>query len=546
MEKSRILTIILILGCALQSFGNVHRYMIFFQDKAGSSYSIDRPEEFLSDRALERRNNQHIPVAINDLPVSPQYVDQLRSSYQVDVFFATKWMNGVLAELDESLLEEIEALDFVKEVEFVAPGSKLSGDTSNGGRTASMFSRSGEESDSYESSEQNEFIGVDFMHHKGYKGEGKLIAVFDSGFDEVDASSYFAHLFENDQVVAGKDFIRGSSNVYQYDSHGTKVLSCISAYKEGVYSGTAPGSDVVLCVTEDVSSEYRIEEYNWLFAAEFADSIGVDIINSSVGYSYFDDDRMDYVYEDLDGNSTVITNSADLAASKGILVVSSNGNEGNSFWTYMNAPADADSVFAIGAATFDKKKASFSSFGPTSDGRVKPDVSALGFLATVVVGDQISYSNGTSFSSPMVAGLAAGLWQAFPNLSNMEVIEYLKMTAHQSDSPDTLLGYGIPDFVAAFNKIRINEGEIVSKYVAFPNPVDNRRIVSFYVDSLSENINSQISFYDLKGSFIYSEEFFTKHLADPVQIDVSTLLPGSYILTVTNERIKKKIKLVVL
>lgn len=545
MEKSRFLAIALMIILTFPALGNVNRYVVFFTDKTGNTYSIDRPEEFLSSRALQRRDNQNIDISTNDLPVSDVYLDALNELAEVDVYFTTKWMNAVLVETEEANVDELVALPFIQKVTYVAPGSRLI-NTSGGGRLMKVKKNLGKLIEDSESNEQNIFIGVDVMHEKGFRGEGMLIAVFDSGFDFVDQSSYFTHVFADNKLVGTKDFIRGSSNVFQYDTHGAKVLSCISAYNEGEYSGTAPESDLVLCVTEDVMSEYAIEEYNWLFAAEYADSIGVDIINTSVGYSYFDDESMNYTYDDLDGETTVITRAADLAASKGILVVSSNGNEGNSNWQYLNAPSDADSILAVGAVDFNSERSGFSSFGPTNDGRIKPDVSALGSWARVVYKNEISYANGTSFSAPMVAGLAAGFWQAYPELTNMEVIQYLKMTASHADTPDTTIGYGIPDFFRAYNRVKNNESDIENKFVVFPNPVTHKRIIYFYLDSLTEKGTACLSFVDLKGTYIRSKELKVKDIRDAIEVDVSFLKPGSYILTFVQGSERRKSKLVVL
>jgi len=519
--------------------------MVFFVDKAGSQYSIASPEDFLSTRALERRVNQNIIVKFNDLPVSENYLKELKAIDGVGVYFSTKWMNGVLVQSNEKAIEEIADLDFVRGIEYVAPGFKLSNSLKNGkiaktGRVSSTTSDAESESDA-----QNAFIGVDKMHEMEYRGEGMMVAIFDSGFKFIDQSSFYRHLFDGNLIVGSKDFIGNSDNVYQYDAHGSKVASCISAFKADIFSGTAPQSNLVLCVTEDVSGEYRIEEYNWLFAAEYADSIGVDIINSSVGYSYFENEMMDYSYEDLDGKTTVISRAATLAASKGLLVVNSVGNEGNSSWTYLNAPADADSVLSVGSVTYDKIKSNFSSYGPTIDGRIKPEISALGSWARVVYDEDVTYANGTSFSTPMVAGLAAGFWQAFPQLTNMEVIEYLKMTASQATRPDTLIGYGIPNFVNAFNQARINEGEIENKFIVFPNPVTNERTIYIYTEQPNDNTEANLSFFDLKGSQISSKIVALNGRNEMLEVDVTFLNPGTYILNYLSGSEKQKIKLIV-
>lgn len=544
MVKNKLVIALIFFLFTFPSFGKVNRYVVLFKDKNNSTFSIDKPEAFLSTKAIERRTRQNISIVPNDLPVSESYLNDLRNLDQISVIFPSKWVNGVLVEMDESRVDELKSIYFVNDIIYVAPGSRIN-TNANGGRMAKVKEVTNDPFDGNQTKAQNEFIGVDVMHKLGYHGEGMLIAVFDSGFDFVDQSSYFSHLFKENSIRGTKDFVRGSSNVFQYDSHGSKVLSCISAFSEGEYTGTAPLSDLILCVTEDISSEYRIEEYNWLFAAEYADSSGVDIINSSVGYSYFDDESMNYTYADMNGNTTVITKAADMAASKGILVVSSVGNEGNNTWKYLNAPSDGDSVMSVGAVTYDMDRSNFSSFGPTSDGRIKPDITSLGSWVKIVYKNDISFANGTSFSSPMVAGLAAGLWQAYPQLTNMEVMQYLKITASQSDAPDTAMGYGIPNFIRAFNKIKVVEGDIVNKFVVFPNPVTNRRIINFYIDPTTEPNTAELYFYDLKGSFLQKKVFQIKNSLDPVEIDVSFLNPGSYILNYVIDGETKKSKIVV-
>ncbi len=547
MGKNRFYILLIAWTLAVPSFGQTNRYMVFFKDKNGSGYSIDRPEEFLSERSLLRRERQHILITTRDIPVSDTYVTTLDLMDSVTVYFTTKWMNGVLVETDQSKIAVITALPFVRNVEYVAPGSKLGGSrVIRKLKIEADFMANGNNNSKEESDPQNALIGVDSMHKAGFLGQGMLIAIFDSGFEKVDQSSFYSHLYSNNKITATRDFIRATGNVYRYDNHGSRVLSCISAIKEGVFSGTAPQADVVLCVTEDVSTEYRVEEYNWLFAAEFADSIGVDVINSSVGYSYFDDETMDYTYDDLNGQTTVITKAAKMAAATGMLVVVSQGNEGNNFWKYMNAPADADSILAVGAVTYDLTRSSFSSYGPTSDGRIKPDVSALGTQVRVAYGEDIFFSNGTSFSSPMVAGLAAGFWQAWPDLTNIEVIEYLKMTASQADAPDTLIGYGVPDFVRAYNKAKINEGDLKGEFIVFPNPVTQKRVIYLYSDSLDSPGMIELAFYDLKGSTLSTTAVTVNGEKVPVEVDVSFLRPGIYIVNIINGEKRLKSKLVIL
>ena len=255
---------------------------------------------------------------------------------------------------------------------------------------------------------------------------------------------------------------------------------------------------------------------------------------------------MDYTYDDLDGKTTVITRAANMAASTGMLIVTSQGNEATGFWKYMIAPADADSVLAIGAVNYDQQRSSFSSYGPSSDGRIKPDVCALGTQVRVVYGEDLFFSNGTSFSSPLVAGLAAGFWQAFPNLTNMEVIEYLRMTASHATNPDTLTGYGIVNFLSAYNRAKINEGNLSGKFVVFPNPVTQKRIIYLYSDSLEVTGDVELAFYDLKGSTLSTKEVTFEGEKALLEVDVSFLRPGTYIINIINGKKRLKSKLVVL
>ena len=321
-------------------------------------------------------------------------------------------------------------------------------------------------------------LGIDAMHQAGYTGQGISVAVFDGGFKGVDTVSYFRHLYENGQMIPGYDFVGNSPDVYRYGQHGTEALSCIAAYQPGVLEAGAYEANIMLCITEESGSEYRVEEYNWLFAAEMADSAGIDIISTSLGYTTFDDPAMNYEYEDLDGNTAVITRAVNLAAQKGILCVISAGNEGSGRWRYVSPPADAIDVLSVGAVSSSGDRVSFSSFGPTADGRVKPDVSALG-LQTVVVNSQgeVVRSNGTSFSAPLITGLTAGVWEAFPGETNLEIIERIRLAGNSSLAPNNELGYGIPTFSAALLVPVPSEEEIrEANYRVYPNPIESGKL----------------------------------------------------------------------
>ncbi|MDX2301161.1 MAG: S8 family serine peptidase [Microscillaceae bacterium] len=468
MARINLFRIIFVFGLFLAlhpaSAQNTGRYFVYLKDKNFSSYSIQKPEAFLSQRAIERRKKQNIVITSQDLPVNKTYLHSLEKT-GAKIWYTSRWMNAVMLEADKNTLENIRQLDFVKPNILLLSKDKTGGlpeetpthSFSNTDKIpASLPIQSNKDyGDSYT---QVAMLGADKMHQQGFRGQGMLIAVLDAGFVNAHQVSYFKHLFDNQRILDTYDFVDQEKNVYDDGSHGLMVLSTIAAYSPGSLIGTAPEASFCLFRTENSNSEYRIEEVNWLIAAERADSMGVDVINSSLGYTTFSDTTMDYTYKDLDGKSTLVTQAADLAAATGMLIVNSAGNEGGNSWKYLGAPADADSVLAVGAVTPGRQYVEFSSQGPTKDGRIKPDVSAMG-LATVVGSPrgQITLSSGTSFASPLVCGLATGLWQAHPNLSNIEIIQLLKQSANQAQEPDNLLGYGIPDFVKAHELAEIFE-----------------------------------------------------------------------------------------
>lgn len=450
------------------------RYMVFFTDKDGTPYSTSNPAEFLSQRSLDRRAEQNIAITSMDLPVNPGYVADLAEE-DVEVFFTTKWMNGALVQMEASQESTIENLTFVESIQYVGPGSKLSKDQEDV-VIAENFTDPAESP--YTTGNQLQMLGADIMHERGWKGEGTLIAVFDGGFTGVNLYSPFQTLHDEGRILAVKDYVENSGNPYQYSDHGTRVLSCIAGEYNNQFAGTAPEAEFVLAVTEDApfEAEHRIEEYNWLFAAEFADSIGADVINSSLGYTTFEDASMDYTNADMDGQTTVITRAANWVADRGILVVNSAGNSGNGSWQIIGAPADSPKVLAVTAVDENEERVSFSSIGPSADGRTKPDVAAKGGLTTVVSGTgAITVSNGTSFASPVMAGFAASVWSGIDTLTNFELAELLKSSGHRADNPNNFLGYGIPNFLTILNAQ--DEDPILGVNI-FPNPTLNNFQVS--------------------------------------------------------------------
>ena len=320
----------------------------------------------------------------------------------------------------------------------------------------------------------NQINGIP-LHDAGFRGQGMVIAILDGGFTDVQTHVAFDSLWLNNQILGNKDFTNPGGNVFSESSHGTSVLSTIGANVPGQLIGTAPKASFWLLRSESVSSEHLIEEYNWVSAAEFADSVGVDIINSSLGYIDFDFPQWTHTYPDMDGTTCVATIGADIASDKGILVVNSAGNSGgDSFFPYIGSPADGFKVFSIGAVDGTGARASFSSIGPTYDGRIKPDVMAMGQGTALANGNNnFTYGNGTSFSSPVMAGMTACLWQSNPNFTNTSIREAIKMSASNATQPNSTFGYGIPDFYQAnsfLTSIDTGEQRETNLMKVAPNP----------------------------------------------------------------------------
>ncbi len=429
-------------------------YLVFFKDKNDTTYSLDHPEKFLSQRAIERRTKFHIPITTQDLPVSGTYVKALRDS-GYNVIYTSKWLNAALIkESDTAKLNKIKTFPFIDTLglsKFRHPKDSTAQQVKyNVEIDSSVFPKHWRSPYKYGIARlQNKLIDIPLMHSLGYDGDGVIIAMLDAGFDNVDSIQVFSHLWENHKILGYYDFVDMDTTVFGPQTHGLMALSTIAA-KSNRFTGTAPNASFYLFRTEDEDSEYPIEEVNWVVAAEKADSAGVDIISSSLGYQTFDDSTLNYTYKNMNGNYAISTIAADIAASKGIIVVISAGNSGDEQWHYIDAPADGDSVVAVGATNAIGDPAYFSSYGPSYDGRVKPDVAADGsWLAVIGENGYPTISSGTSFSAPTIAGALACLRQAHPNKTNMEIIRALQMSGDHASNPDDRVGYGVPDIYIA-------------------------------------------------------------------------------------------------
>lgn len=431
-------------------------YRLYLYDKQFSPYSIDHPEKYLSERAINRRKRQGIAIDSTDLPVSPTYIDYIKSK-GLTIMGTSRWHNTItVASSTDDVAKTVGGAPYIKsclrlykspDSLVVYPREKVGKLTSIDSTAASCYGNG---------FEQINLINGTELHTTGFKGKGMLIAILDAGFRNADKISAL-----KTNIKSTADFSpRRSSSIFAEHYHGTMVLSVMAANKPNVLIGTAPEADYALIRSEDTDTETRAEEDSWTMAAEFADSIGADLINSSLGYSHWDGDSIGPSLRDLNGHTAYISRTASLLASKGIVLCNSAGNEGNSTWHKINVPADADDILTVGAIDFNKTSTKFSSLGPTQDGRVKPDVCGPGKDIYVIdASGMMTTNSGTSFASPIICGMTACLWQALPQLNAKQIISLIRQSADRYQWPDNVYGYGVPNYTKALSigKKMVNE-----------------------------------------------------------------------------------------
>ncbi len=535
------------------------KYWITFKDKNFNDYSIDNPQEFLSQRSIERRSRQNIPIDSTDLPVSRVYLDSLLTDTSITLIHTSKWLNAALFEIPEKKsLDFINNLSFVEDVTYVKP--RIEEDhisiISNSFKNKDIVSKSvidnifinEKVNRSYNNSDygfaenQIKIFNGQALHEKGFFGEGKIITLLDAGYTNLDKIDYFQHLWENNQIIGWRDFVNPEHDIFDVHRHGTLVLSVMAAMKPNVFKGVAPKSKYLLLRSEDTESEFLIEECNWLVAAEYADSIGTDIINSSLGYTRFDDPAQDHTYESLDGQTTIVSQAANHAFNKGILVVNSAGNYATREWQYIGAPADSFGALSVGAVDNNGDRAFFSSVGPTYDGRIKPDIMAVGLNAAAVDKDgEMIYANGTSFSSPLIAGMAACLWEAFPDKKAKDIKKAIIKSSHRAFAPDTLYGFGIPDFGKAYNLLKsdfiVDDPEIK----VYPNPFINDFNISMYLNIEKE---VKVSLFNTTGQRLHNENYNVNKGFNNININNTTsLASGIFVLVIEGDQINYRTKI---
>ena len=449
--------------------GKYYIWRYTLKDKQDSPYSLDHPGRWLSHKSIERRRRQGLALDSTDLPVSQKYLRELEKQAagiargrekrrtEWTIIGTSRWHNTVLMRSnDVRLLEDLTELPFITEARQVWQ----SPDSIERGQAKVKVHDGWNPWDSIRGEyygngrDQIEMLNGHRLHNIGHKGSGMTIAVLDGGFQNCD----LIPIFQKTNILGVKDFVYpNSTHFYRETDHGTKVLSAMAANEPQILVGTSPEARYWLLRCEDQQTEQPVEEDYWTMAAEFADSAGVDIISSSLGYNEYDNHLGDYRLRDLDGKTALISRTASMLAGKGIILINSAGNLGMGPWKKITFPADAQDILTVGAVNNDRKNAPFCGVGPTQDGRVKPDVTALGSPASLISGrGTIIRDMGTSFSTPIVAGLVACLWQALPNKTALEIIDLIRQTSSQYQYPDNVYGYGIPNFWRAYMIGKVN------------------------------------------------------------------------------------------
>ncbi len=518
-----------------------YKFRVYLKEKGNSSHSLDNPDTFLSERAIERKKKEKVEIDEADLPISRDFFTLVERAGG-KVVAHSKWFNTLVVEVNDSLgIGNIESLSFVDSVKYIWRGNKLAEEERARPRLMAMNC-----DEHVDDGTRYGLTDAQFRMHNavamadaGFRGRNLMVGVIDAGFTNYDVIPRF----ESVRLGGYKDFVP-SGAIFASSDHGTKVVSTMVADLPGVMMGSAPEATYWLLRSEDATSEFPVEEDYWVRAIEFADSLGVDIVNSSLGYNSFDDSLLNYTHAELNGNVSLMSQAADKAYEKGMLVVVSAGNEGNKSWQKITAPADAKNVLAVGAVGTDSIITSFSSHGMTADNRIKPDLVSVG-RKTITIGcdGAIADTNGTSLSSPFLTGLITSLWSANPSLHRSEVVDIVKRSADRYLNPDSIYGYGIPDFHRAMK-------EVLGRMESYPQKVmDNEWDIrpessGNYVVSLSDPLFSPSSYsfrvLDESGYLIASYQF------DEVKSLLVTLPDNvreknRYLYFVTDEPFKQRI-----
>lgn len=505
---------------------------VYFTDKPDAATYLANPLTMLTQKSLDRRTAQNIALDVKDVPIFPAYITQITNATGITVMAKSKWLNALHIRGSVENIQLLEALSFVDSIQFadktlnIAAAPKASATAENQAINKNLETQI---TFAYgNSTNQISMLGGDLLHQQNFTGTGKTIAVLDAGFPGVDTAAPFQRLFTNNLILGGYNYVSQSTNFYTGGTHGTLVLSTMGGYVENALVGTAPDAFYYLFVTEDVTSENPVEESYWVQAAEEADRLGVDIINTSLGYFGYDNPNYSHIYEDMDGVTAFASRGADVAFSRGMICVTSAGNSGATNDPHIAVPADAIHTLAVGAVNASGAYASFSSIGPSYDLRVKPDVVAQGVQAVVAnPSGTLGLANGTSFSGPITAGMVACLWQALPTKTNAEIIQIVKESASIYSNPTPQLGYGIPNFNTALTTALGISAVKSEPFVIFPNPANSVLNISFN----NFKGGSDITIYSALGKKMLETRATSANLSLPV----SQLTSGVYFIKINSE-----------
>jgi hypothetical protein len=525
--KYVLAVVLMMLGVEL-SAQNYHAW-VYFTDKPNVTQALANPVNILTQKSLDRKSRHGVTIDQRDVPMNQVYVNQVKNEPGIDYKAQSKWFNcvhvvGTLADIDAlAAFNFVDYIDYADPTRAVVSSQPFQNQINEPLSTTSI--------DYGTATNQVEMINLDALHDLGFTGSGITIAVTDSGFPNVDVNTGFAVLRNNGGLLGGYDFVAKNDIIYDDNFHGSRVLSVMAGSNSPNYEGTSPGASYYLFRTEEAAQETPAELSYWVAAAERADSLGVEIINVSLGYLTFDNPSENLTYSDLDGATTFISRGATVAHDKGMAVIVSVGNAGNSAsHPYIAAPADALGTFSIGAVNSAGVRSSFSSIGPTADGRIAPDIVARGSsTASINESGNLVGSNGTSFSAPIISGAVACLMQALPNLPPALLYDKIREGSSQYSSPDNLLGYGIPDFGAIYQTLSLEHSPAVSSIKYYVN----RGVLNF---ALSENVTS-IHLYNLQGQQLIQE----KNTQGITAVSVSHLSSGVYIFKVNGSAKSYKI-----
>ena len=553
MKKFLPLSSIFLIFC-FTTQAQFSKYIVRFKDKAGTPFSINNPSQYLSARSIQRRVKQNISIDSTDLPITPRYLDSVKLAGNVTILNKSKWLNEVCIQTtDAAALAKINSFPFVissspvmriqqqGNKEITQTRNKFNEEISQTTTVTQTAKTNGDVLNYGNSLAQIHIHEGEFLHNAGFKGEGMLLAMFDGGYRSYLTVTAFDSARNNNQIVETYDFVKNETSVNEDDPHGMYCFSIIAANWPGQLVGSCTKAKYYLYRTEDVATEYPIEEQNWAAAAERADSIGVDVFSTSLGYSTFDNPVFNHTYAEMNGKITIIARANTMAARKGIISVVAAGNDGNGAWHFIATPADADSIVTTGAVNASGVVAGFSSYGPSSDGRVKPTMASVGQGSAIAGLNSLpAFGNGTSFATPNLAGLITCLWQAFPEFTNMQIIEALKRSSSIYATPNDRIGYGIPNFHKAYDDLfqqraLLQVNTILGKawIKAYPNPFKEK-----FTLLLKPKNTGIITFklFDANGNLFLTKQVSTvQGQAQFITFDnLQPLAKGVYILHYSN------------